>query len=588
MSSTTTTTSTKIGTIETIEVQKANRHREADEKRILVGLLLLAFVVIAAMNGIHGNSSKAQVSTVVSAKSPYAYYLPWDLRKKKYLDLQPTIPATEAATDTYYDSSIEERGYKNNDEPFECCCYLQQQRNKLINTTSPSNPANLITVEEEGPWLPLKKVFCVSSYDESIEYEYTIDLAKLQRMCTGKGCHHRLWLTSTSARGGAITIDLNGSSFIGCGGREYASFCILLAVCLLLSFDYISRSQVLILGVVVSLTLLAVVGRFPTAEKIMGWLNATTVFFVVVMELVVGMLKDINFFPWLAATIVRSTSSDPIRVSVCLWIGTGVFSAVFPTLPLSMFASELTLEVCEILQMPSIYPVMGVLFMANIGGSILKYGSFLTISMCDDFGISFGQYFTEVTLCTFVSTVAVFFVIFLKFGLKIKDYPIKKILWLQESAKKDSDSDSDFSSSGSESSDTDSSDDDEYEIGMLPNGTPIRRSASGSSHRRKDGRIRLHRKLYLEDYRLKNPGFAMTCGVMSAVFFVLFLLHEVIGLDSGLCALLVMFLLLMLSSPFSPPEALKKMNTSLVVLTMLFLVFIGSLDELGLNNLTCK
>lgn len=552
--------------------------------------MLISLIVIIVMNGLHNNNNKSEISTVVSLKNPYAYYIPWDVNKVKFLDLQPTISSIETATNAYYDSTIEERGYRNNDVPFECCCYLQQQQNRFVNISTGGNSSAITTMEEkeeEGTWLPLKKVFCATSYDEEIVYEYTIDFSKLQRLCKKPECHHRLWITSTSESGNPFTMKLNSGSLLSCGSREYASFCILLVVFLLLGFDYLSHTQTLILGIAMSFTLLSSVGRFPTAEKILDWLNASTIFFIVSMIFIVEMLKNINFFSWLAANIVRLTSSDPIRISVVLWISSCVFSAFFPTVPLMVFAVELALEVCEVLQMPSFYTVMGVVFMTNIGGSIFKFGSFLTISMSSDFDISFGDYFTNISFCTFVCALVIFLVVFIKFGIKIKDFPIKKIMWSLESHKKGSDDDDDYSSSGSESSDT-SSDDDEYDIGIAPNGKIIHRSASGRSSRRKDGRLRLHKKLYLEDYKLSNPGFVAICAVFAFVFFVLFLLQDSIGIDTGICAIIVMLLLLILSSPFNPPDVLKNMDTSLVILTMLFIIFIGSLDELGLNNFTCK
>lgn len=556
-------------------IQKARRQQPAGEKVLMLALMLVSIVLIAIFNSLQSSGFKSDLLTAVSAENPYAYYFPWDASKVKYLDLQPTISATGMAASTYYDSSVGNSNYQNNDVPFECCCYLQQQRNTIITSGN-------ITVVEEGEWLPLKKVFCATSYDEEITYEYSIDFSKLQRLCRDPECNHRLWLTSTSKNRGTVSMKLNSGSFMGCGSREYGSFCLLLVVFLLLSFDYLSHSQTLAMGIMVSFILLAASGRFPTADKILEWINASTAFFVVVMVLIVGMLKEINFFPWMASVLVRYTSSDPIGASVALWVVSCVLSAFFPTVPLAVLTTEMALEVCEILQIPSLHVIMGLIFMINIGGSISKYGSFLTISMCKDFGISFGEYFSDISLCTFIITVAVFFAVFLKFGIKIKDYPITSIFWTMESTGKDSD---EYSSGSSDNSSDD--DDNEYEIGIDANGVPIRRSASGHSFHKKR-RNKLHRRLYLEDYKLKNPAFAVVCIIFAGVFFVLFLLQDVTGLDNGICAILIMFLLLMLTSPTRPPTALKKIDTSLILLTVLFFVFIGSLDELGLNSFTCK
>ena len=572
------------------EAQGMAGQEKDGEKGFLMLFLVASLLGIIVMNSRRTGNFKSEFSTVVTASSPYVYYFPWSLRGVKHLDLQPVVSATNTASSTYYDASVPQSTEKNNKEPFECCCYIQQQKKEESNGGADTDDDG----DSSELWLPLKKVFCLTSYPEPITYEYSVDLSRLQRLCTGPECRHRLYLTSNSSKNSAITVRLNSGSALGSSPREYTAFCLLLCVCLLLSFDYLKHAEALVLGITVSFSLLAAAGRFPDAKQVVGWINASTAFFVVTVVLFVGILRDVNFFSWLASRLVRFVSGDALKASIVLWCAACLFSALFPTVPLAVIMAEVTLEVCDILQLPPFYPVMGVVFMINIGGGIFKYGSFLTIALCNDFGISFGRYFTDITLCQFMSAIVVFFVLLIRFGPKIKDVPVKRITWSAEKPEKlsddeyGSDSNGGDGSSGSDSSDASGSSDEEYEVGTLPDGTPIRRSASGRSAHTKSGRSRLHRKLYLANYKLQNPGLALLCAVMGGVFFVLFLLQGVTGIDNGVCALLGAALVLVLYSPLHKPEALKKLDTSILVLTILFLVFIGSLDELGLNNLTCN
>ncbi len=103
-------------------------------------------------------------------------------------------------------------------------------------------------------------------------------------------------------------------------------------------------------------------------------IDKEVLFLMVSMMLLVGILSKTGFFQWIALSLIKFSSGEPVRIMILIALGTAGLSAFLDNVTTVLLISPVVLLTCERLGVPAIPFLIVEVFAANVGGTATLIG----------------------------------------------------------------------------------------------------------------------------------------------------------------------------------------------------------------------
>ena len=373
-------------------------------------LFLVLCTVLAQMSVGRGKEKRRDEKVFTMSKEfPYGYTIA--KRDIKYLDITVRVPPIK-----------EIRALTKNDTlvkgDVSICCYLHQYQASRGGSGSGSGSNG--SVEEEGRWVPLVRVFCETPTDFELTGYYLIHTTDLPRWCEAKAsgeckvrsgsihllqgatvegekalqpldCDHRLTFTTSTESAVYVRGEVVEGGVLG-SARDYLGAVILFTVFLVLSFEVADMLWVLCVGLIVTLCFLASAGRLPDGQEALKWMDADTLFYAVSVTMVDAVLDSFGFDKWAAYKMYSLTGCRVRRSLMLFWVASAGIGLIMPGISAQMLLTPVALALCRLARIEPAGVVAGQAFLVNAGGGVLLARERIVKSVTDAFNVSYGSF----------------------------------------------------------------------------------------------------------------------------------------------------------------------------------------------------
>ncbi|XP_070552301.1 P protein-like [Ptychodera flava] len=198
------------------------------------------------------------------------------------------------------------------------------------------------------------------------------------------------------------------------GSVIYAAI-ILVAVYVLICFDFVHRTLAAMIGSMAALATLAALNQRPSLEYIMEWIDHETLALLWGMMTMVAIFADTGIFDWSALMSYKLAKGRVWVLITILCIFTGTVSAFLDNVTTILLMTPVTIRLCEVLNLdPKLILIAEVLF-SNIGGTATAVGDPPNVIIVSNKDIQeAGIDFAEFTLHMFIGVI---FCMFAGYGL---------------------------------------------------------------------------------------------------------------------------------------------------------------------------
>lgn len=163
--------------------------------------------------------------------------------------------------------------------------------------------------------------------------------------------------------------------------------------------------------------LMIIVGIVPQQLAFTKYIDFNTIFFLLGMMLLVGIMKDTGFFEYLAIKSVHISKGRPMIVMLLISVITAFFSAFLDNVTTVLLIMPVMLYVAKELNISVVPITIAVIFSSNIGGTATLIGDPPNIMIGSQTGLSFMDFtnnLAPVAIVILIATLAIFSLIFRK------------------------------------------------------------------------------------------------------------------------------------------------------------------------------
>lgn len=149
---------------------------------------------------------------------------------------------------------------------------------------------------------------------------------------------------------------------------------ILLFVYVLIVFELIHRALAAMVGAFIALATLSALGKQPSLEVIVGWIDFETVMLLFGMMIIVGILADTGVFEWSAVKAYKLSGGNVWRLVYILCFFTAVVSAFLDNVTTILLITPVTISMCRVIGLDPIPILLAEVLFSNIGGTATAVG----------------------------------------------------------------------------------------------------------------------------------------------------------------------------------------------------------------------
>lgn len=503
----------------------------------------------------------------------------------------------------------------NRSEETQICCTLEQHYKSSA----------------DDKWLPLTTIFC-SGLQQEYDNNLTVSVkySKIERWDSTR--EHRLMFTVLPIHtqsieqhwgnpGGNISVTMNKAStnnsrdstnsdnndeaneercaivqvtqsLLSYKEQNGIALGILCLTCFALCLGKMYRGHIIVIGCIISFVFLAAAKKLPNSEKVLGWVDANTLFLNVSMDAFAHTLCEAGLSRWLAGHILEMALGRPRRVGVLGWLLACVVSMFLPAMAALHFSSSVAYIAAETLNINPFPIVMGQAVMINIGSCVLPNDPSLYI-IIKYFGIPGYTTIYNILPCAVICAAAVIVVLMFYFRKELSDETPPMFYKESTAARNDDENNLKFKERPPPWPDSEKRAKGNMHQSSQPATSSAKRSFFAGGCPQMDTAtataLLAQPKFNRNNYRAKDPDVVASGIVFFSLFNIASFLYDFIGIEPGIASLFfvgahVYTSTKILGSRF--PE--KLVDIPVLALICVSFIFINSLNELGLSDLLSK
>eukprot|EP01065_Artemidia_motanka_P041692 TRINITY_DN542_c1_g7_i1.p1 TRINITY_DN542_c1_g7~~TRINITY_DN542_c1_g7_i1.p1 ORF type:complete len:812 (+),score=319.95 TRINITY_DN542_c1_g7_i1:84-2438(+) len=200
--------------------------------------------------------------------------------------------------------------------------------------------------------------------------------------------------------------------------QELFAGLVLVFVYVLIIFELTHRTIAAMLGSFVALGVLSMIGKRPSLEVIVGWVDYETVMLLFGMMVLVGILAQTGVFEATAVKAWSMSGGSNWRLITFLMLITAVVSAVLDNVTTVLLMTPVTIRMCSVIGLEPKPVLMALVLFSNIGGTATAIGDPPNVlivakdwsTVCTSVGCESDVTFPEFTLHMFLGCILVGFV----------------------------------------------------------------------------------------------------------------------------------------------------------------------------------
>ncbi|KAM8717356.1 hypothetical protein ACLKA7_004107 [Drosophila subpalustris] len=186
----------------------------------------------------------------------------------------------------------------------------------------------------------------------------------------------------------------------------------------LMMLDITDRTFAAILTATAAIGVLSLMNSRPHLETIISWIDVETLMLLFGMMVMVGILSDTGVFDYVSVFAYQLSRGKIWFLIFYLCMFTGFLSAFFDNVSMVLLMVPVTIRLCEILRLNTIFVVISIAIFANIGGTLTPVGDPPNVITATNFFVSAnGIHFLNFTLHMFpgvmVSNLLAFLMLYL-------------------------------------------------------------------------------------------------------------------------------------------------------------------------------
>lgn len=163
------------------------------------------------------------------------------------------------------------------------------------------------------------------------------------------------------------------------------SILIFAAIYFFIVTEKINKAVAALLGAFLTI----ITGIVPQHEAFTKYIDFNTIFFLIGMMMIVGIIKETGLFEYLAVKAVHISKGRPIVIMLVISVITAFFSAFLDNVTTIMLMMPVMLYIADELKMSPIPITIAVIFSSNIGGTATLIGDPPNILIGSQTGLSF-------------------------------------------------------------------------------------------------------------------------------------------------------------------------------------------------------
>ena len=211
--------------------------------------------------------------------------------------------------------------------------------------------------------------------------------------------------------------------------QQIIAICIFSIVMVLIISEKVERTVVALSGAA-----LMFLFNIITFEEGISHIDFNTIFVLIGMMIVVGIVKKSGLFEYVAIITAKISKGDPSKIMVYFMIITAVLSAVLDNVTTVLLIGPMTLVISEILSLNPIPFLITQIIASNVGGTSTLIGDPPNIMIGSAANLSFGDFVVNLgpVIVVFLAVVVVIFKIFYRKELVKSEDSEKLIAELDE------------------------------------------------------------------------------------------------------------------------------------------------------------
>ena len=186
----------------------------------------------------------------------------------------------------------------------------------------------------------------------------------------------------------------------------------------MIASEKIHRTTVALLASTILLLLANLTGY--TAKEALLHIDFNTIFLLIGMMTVVGIIKKTGMFDYLAIKTLKYTKGKPFKLLIMYSLMTAVLSAFFDNVTTVLMIAPITLFATDILKIDPIPFMISEIFAANIGGTATLIGDPPNIMIGAKVGITFNDFLKNAAPISFINLFVVIGLIYIFYHKEFK------------------------------------------------------------------------------------------------------------------------------------------------------------------------
>jgi Na+/H+ antiporter NhaD/arsenite permease-like protein len=169
--------------------------------------------------------------------------------------------------------------------------------------------------------------------------------------------------------------------------EQFVALLIFMATYLLLATGYRERTIAAMAGV-------GAIFAFGilSAQEMIGYVDMNAIGLLFAMMVIVGALREAQFFRWLGVYIANACHCKPVILLVIFTLMTAGLSAVLPNVTTVLFMVTVTIDIAELAKLDPKPYILSEIVASNIGGTATLIGDPPNIMIATSTGFSFGEF----------------------------------------------------------------------------------------------------------------------------------------------------------------------------------------------------
>ncbi len=159
---------------------------------------------------------------------------------------------------------------------------------------------------------------------------------------------------------------------------------VLVCVYALIILEVVHRTLAAMLGAFAALAVLSNIHERPSFAEVMTWIDWDTCGLLFGMMVMVGIFSTTGFFEYCAVRMYKMARGNLWRLVTLLCLFTATLSAFLDNVTTILLIVPVTMQLCHVLDVDPVLPVVALVFFSNIGGTATAIGDPPNILLVSD------------------------------------------------------------------------------------------------------------------------------------------------------------------------------------------------------------